>query len=484
MSNSLESTTMNLLNCAVCRSQLTNPITLSCGYTICSTCFPHQQMSTFICPVKRCNQGKHLFGPTLSTDQVLEKFIEHNYLYTDLMFFKENYDTVSTLLQCPLGDHPLQHPITTHCGHTFCKLCLLQHRMTHDSCTVCHKRLPGYAFTQKHPINILLSIILPAYYQLPKQQEYQLANPTTKVNISFSDFKNTQYENIPIYLTDFPVLPSQKLRVPFYLQQQPERISSFFQALIPCKEYQSLCLAVLKRNPAGYHNNGPLIGTMVKISNVEQRATDIIVDIVGLDRFQVTNIHQDTDDFIAADIDMKFENQQDINNNNNKSVHWVDAANDKQQLVSSLPPSPSSSSMSGIMMTPTSIPPSSPPAEFFADDRSTIKIAKQIYNFIHDLAHSTTSFNFCSTVEGLLGPVWLQSVQNLHGPLPMAEHPVALCWWSAIVLPVSNIERMQLLHIESLEERLSTVLSWLNDLHTQKGNGRKAAMSPVAHINN
>ncbi|GAN07996.1 hypothetical protein MAM1_0185c07501 [Mucor ambiguus] len=462
-----------LLNCSVCQHQLVDPVTLSCGFTVCLTCLPSQeefQRSTFVCPVKQCNKETHLFGPNLYLDNCISQIIKLE---------QPDAQNITESLQCSIGNHLLQFPITSHCGHSFCKLCVLQYKISNDSCKKCQKRLPSYQFIQHQPPTLILQQVLLAYNQnqAPQTDNIAAANHISNMSISFDPSSNASYKAIPIFLTDFAVLPSQKLRIPIY--SEPHR-TFFINSLLNCKELQSLCFGIVSRDKANHKGR---FGTMVKINSVEQRGNDLVIDVVGLDRFQVTSVLRETDDFLQADLEIKFEDQQDLLSASNS--HWIDH---RQQAVvkqlpsktdSRLPPSPDSPMEDVVATVPTL--PSSPPAEPVIYTPA-IKLSNRIHDFISDLAHSTPSISFCSAIEGLLGPVWLESVQGLHGTLPAADNAVAMCWWSAVVLPVSNTDRYHLLATESLQDRLDIILSWIDDLKFQWGNCRRTVINSAAKV--
>ncbi|KAG2236522.1 hypothetical protein INT48_000822 [Thamnidium elegans] len=469
----------SLLNCAVCENQLIQPVTLSCGFTVCLTCLPSKALLegySFVCPVAQCTKESHLFGPDLFLDYTILQVIEKDFVNSTIMD-DSAYNSATTALQCSIGNHLLEHPVTNHCGHTFCKVCLLQYKILNDACNKCQKRLPSYQFIQKQTPNILLNNLINIFNEVPSFKNIELAraNQISNVTISFSKLNQFSYKNIPVYLSDFAVLPSQKLRIPIYTEQS--RLL-FQKALIICKEYQCLCLGIVNKDKT---NKKGRFGTMVKVTAIEQRANDMLVNVVGMDRFKVVNVNQEAEDFIAADLDMQFENYQDLENIMTSSQHWTE-----RKMLSP----PSSPKCDRVIVAAAVSPPSSPP-HFTGSPKpiyeclpssSPIKLSNRIYDFINDLSHSTPSNSFCSTVEGLLGPVWLDSVQGLHGPLPAAENPVAMCWWAAVVLPVSNSDRYHLLETISLEERLTIILSWINDLKSQWGNCRRTAINSATKV--
>ncbi|KAG0747707.1 hypothetical protein G6F57_007534 [Rhizopus arrhizus] len=409
--------TVNLLNCSACLNILTLPITLSCGYTICLKCLPatNIERTSFLCPVSNCKKERHLFGPRLKEDEVIR-----NLLIYDLNTIEnlDAYQNISDLLYCSDGEHLLVNPITNHCGHTFCRLCLLQRKFTSNSCPQCEERLPKYQFIQHQPINFTLQHIL-QLSQLTKHSELIRSINSLPQDTSFSDFTNISYKNIPIILLDFSILPSQKLRIPIYTIHKPSTIQDF---LITSKESIYIYLAV------AYKSKGTrYVGTVTKITSIEKRGCDILIDVIGLERFTVTETHKMADDHIIADIDMQFDSA-------------------------------------------------------YENCDQAVFLAGRIRSFIIDLAHSTPSKSFCNTVQGLLGPVWLNSVQAVYGPLPLSENPAAICWWAALVLPVGIQEKYSLLATPTLIDRLNLILSWIHDLNSQWDNCRQLVAKFTARI--
>ncbi|KAG1472335.1 hypothetical protein G6F56_001596 [Rhizopus delemar] len=326
------------LVCSACQNVLSNPITLSCGYTLCQECLPITTDDSFVCPVTECEQERHLFGPSLHQDQLITQLLQNTH----------------TLI-CSAGDHTLDQPVTNHCGHTFCRLCLLERKIQNSSCLVCQMRLPSYNFIQNQPDNHLLQSLL-----TPIEHEPLLSQTT----------------QIPTLLLDFCILPTQRLRLP-----TPQNLA---QTLITDPSTQSLYLPVLC-SPS-------TTGTLVKITNCESQW----IEVLGVQRFTMTE--------------------------------------------------------EGLRL-------------IVEEDGTDNRVADRIHDFIQGLAQCAPSTSFCNAAAGLLGPVWLNSVQDLHGPLP--KDPVNLCWWAAIVLPVGNAERVSLLEIECLKDRLALILNWIEELQVQ-----------------
>ncbi|KAI8982313.1 hypothetical protein BDF20DRAFT_818075 [Mycotypha africana] len=345
------------------------------------------------------------------------------------------------VLRCPIGMHLIENPITNHCGHTFCKLCLLRYKIANDTCCICQKRLPSFQYLQKQPTNHILNNILTiinndtrySSYGLEIAKTTSLSKNTTQLLPSTDPYSN--FANIPINVFDFPVLPYQKLRIPIFTEKQR---SAFIRSLLACQKYQCFCLGIISKQRQDVATFEGHKGTIVKVKSVDQRSDSLIIDIQGLDRFKVINIHEETDDLIYADIELKLESQ----------INWT-----SPMMHNSTPPS-----------------------------ATAIKLSSRIHNFISELAYSNPTNSFCSAVDGLLGPVWLDSVQSLHGVLPSPFQPVVICWWSGIVLPVGNSERYNLLQTSALEDRLKIILSWIQDLESQWVTCKRTALNTAVKV--
>jgi Lon protease-like protein len=392
--------------------------------------------SAFVCPALGCTQGKHLFGPSLEKDHTMEALVSKDVIQNPNS--DNALEFITSILRCSMCTNTLTDPVTTHCGHTFCKTCLLKDKLVVESCKKCLKRLPSYHFIQQQPINVTLSKFIRALL------EFKNIAPmfSPMIDVSFNDPNHTNYNNVPIYLSNFNILPSQKLRIPITSQYARNVLH---QCILTCSQYQTACFAMLHKDVANEDN---AFGTIVKIKAIEQGKDSVLIHVTGLDRFKVDSILNQTDSYLQANINMVFEAREDLGMAGiQPNLHWSDftAAN--------------------IM-----------------SDSSVTKLAQRVYDFISGLSHSTPSISFCNAVEGLLGPVWLNSVQALNGPLPSPENPVAMCWWTGIVLPISDSDRYTLLKCATLNERLAIILSWIGDMESQRGAKPSPAINTITHV--
>lgn len=63
-------------------------------------------------------------------------------------------------LDCQVCANIFADPVTTPCGHTFCRKCLARSLDHSDKCPLCRSDLPGYGYFTDHPSNKTLTVVL------------------------------------------------------------------------------------------------------------------------------------------------------------------------------------------------------------------------------------------------------------------------------------------------------------------------------------
>ncbi|KAI9494824.1 ATP-dependent protease La domain-containing protein [Zychaea mexicana] len=443
-----------LLQCPVCNNDLRDPVTLSCGYTVCQVCIPvpiqdrniHQPV--FICPVPDCRYSTHLFGRSQESciDSVVQSLclIAHrsalsicprssssssiNIMSTPtsaslaLPIAKgkqlattaatattatDAQQQVSNLLQCRKCHDTFHQPLTTHCGHVYCRLCLLKLKIEGESCPECQRPLPRYNHIQNQAAD---NRILARLLQLLQQHERIFQAPNTSA--------------IPMFVTGQVILPHQHARIPVFT---PSHIRMLRHAIFASRQHNALCLPAVHRG----RPNLSQYGTIVQIVSVEQKTDgSTILDVRGCERFRTyTADHEE-------------ENMEDV------SVLIAD-----------------------IDLVP----------EVAVQDAWTDELALQIHTFIQEIATVPPLEGVVSTsTMGLLGPLWFETMERIHGPMPARHQAAALTWWAAVILPVSGAECYALLRTINLQDRLELVLSWIKQLDGQWKRCRQTAVNTVA----
>lgn len=422
----------SLFGCPVCNSRLKNPVTLSCGYTVCKHCLPSQlstgiaggtmstqEQRTFICPVTACQQRAHLFGRDreIHVDTVIDALISAE-AYYDASRMQQRWPMVKKrrieknmddgddrhdhLLECPKCSNMFSDPITTHCGHVFCKVCLLKLAIQGEPCIKCHNPLPRFNhFLNQAAVNRILQQML--------NNSGVSSAPSSSSSSSSSLLKAVSQQPMPVFVTGLVILPRQHARLPIYA---PAHIRMFREAVFGDRQQGKLYLATVHRGrPSMAH-----YGTIVEIVSIEtphaSHSLDhgMVLDVVGCERFTAS-------DAAAATTGMSYD------------ISMLTA------YCSSIP------NDSNIMRD---------------DER-----VDEIRRFLSEIAHHPPP-----AIEW--GTLWFDTMERIHGHLPPRHAPVEdQLWWTAIVLPVSATERYSLLCIVPLDARLSLVLSWTRQLREQ-----------------
>jgi len=217
--DTFQSLLLPLLSCAVCRRPLEDPVTLQCGNTLCRTCLPgsveigncdtladdggavprsscpyfwtlgsnsavqgDSSSSTekwvpptirerFECPFQSCRRKQH--SRDVSSNYIIQKLLDilpsshappvysEKPLPSPDIDVEELRSRIQSELDCQICYLLLHDPITTPCGHSFCRPCLLRtsDHTTHPVCPTC--RSPVLLPTPENtPTNVLMDTLI------------------------------------------------------------------------------------------------------------------------------------------------------------------------------------------------------------------------------------------------------------------------------------------------------------------------------------
>ncbi|KAL0095482.1 hypothetical protein F4703DRAFT_1727949 [Phycomyces blakesleeanus] len=409
------------LSCYVCKDPLVDPVALSCGYTVCRDCVDIIPQKVFHCPVPDCNQPSHLFGRSLHPDTTvfaISRLITNTaHPSSELSsHLTQKSSALSTIMECMHCHDPFSDPITTHCGHTFCRLCALFLKATKNHCSACKLPLPRYTSLVNQPSNRMIS-------QLSKKL-FQDTQRRTSRDLGSSN----RHKSVVLYVSQAIILPHQRFRLPV----MPEDRSRFQTCLLKSSRYDNVCIGMVYCG-----TKLSLMGTLVKILAVEHRSDGILlVDLAGLDRFQVLDhspyIKEDTDTSLLATINILPE------------IHLSEDCVGFQTI------------------TDTELSSQSSLTEDETNEESSLSVD------VVEIGRPFPPVTGCkASTEGLFGPTWFTNIQILHGDMPPLSRSAALCWWVSFVLPILNKDKLRLLRTLPLKSRLALVLSWIDRLEQQ-----------------
>ncbi|KAJ8654997.1 hypothetical protein O0I10_009393 [Lichtheimia ornata] len=411
----------SLLQCAACKSRLYEPVTLSCGYTICSSCTqpPSSDATVFVCPAKQCHQPTHLFARNQvahHVDSTLQRIIEAVSINGDIKY----------LLCCPHCHDTLCEPVTTQCGHTCCYGCMLKLKCQGKSCTECQSPLPHYSYLNRQAsINRLLEQIV-RFFAYPKIQQQVVR-------------QQHEYRS-PLFTTGSIILPRQRTHFSLFKSSDLHLLE---KALLYSNG--SLYLPVIHHVRS---STPPRYGTLIQVIGVEERYSPItgkaiLLNVRGRERIKVSDIEQVMEDGMA--IMVATYGLVPVNAMDNCDIVRTTAC-DIEMRIRQL-------------------------AAHDTTTTTTTMVSKQ-------QSHPTLTTH----VAGLLGRKWLEDMQQQQGLLPSPAKPDSLVWWVAVALPISVEQRYRLLCSESLQHRLHLVLSWITQLSSQWQYCRRMANQALATV--
>ncbi|KAK9721089.1 hypothetical protein K7432_003694 [Basidiobolus ranarum] len=436
-SNSQDSLSFSLnnalkaLTCASCNGPFNQPVTLSCGNTLCLTCLPEIIDDTCNAP---CCMAKHYSTTETHVDVTLAKLtkicldeIESNKIIPEeceqstsnknMETYTEDIskrvlgnseihrtalkDVLSLEFECQICYQIFHDPVTTECGHTFCYSCLLRTCDHRDSCPMCRHRLIYNKVSQSvinNSLNRLVSLCLPEVVLERKLQvDQELAN---------------ENNDIPLFVCSlvFPGMPCQlhvfEPRYRLMIRRSMETKARQFGMLLPGKHGQ------------------PFVeyGTMVRIKSVDSLPDGrSLVKTVGMYRFRVKE-HSNKDGYLVGRIE-----------------RIVDEPTTENITLRLQPVNPD-------IVTSTT--------ELVAED-SAISLEEMMI----------TVKQFINSLRDGSAPWLLQRLDTTYGSMP--NQPEEFSFWAASVIPIGEYEKYKLLTTRSTKLRLRMIVHWTESFKEQ-----------------
>ncbi|RHZ68670.1 hypothetical protein Glove_294g164 [Diversispora epigaea] len=265
---------LQLLNCPLCGKLFTDPVTFSCGNTFCRRCLLISSTNRrFQCPIQSCNQ-QH--GIETTTDVSINKLTdiirrEQLTLISDFQQFDLNRlkDLLVQELDCKVCYQLFIDPITTPCGHTYCKSCLTRSFDLNGRCPLCRYQLQDYISFLNQPINKTIhTFIISLYSTLLAERKRQL------IETDINDMNDMQY--IPIFATSL-VFPNMSCFLNIYEPRYKLMIRR-------CLESRTRQFGMALKTENGFTE----YGTMLEIRSTEVLDDGrLMVETVGTYRFRV-----------------------------------------------------------------------------------------------------------------------------------------------------------------------------------------------------
>ena len=320
-------------------------------------------------------------------------------------------DKVRSELQCLVCYMLYLDPITTSCGHTFCRKCLERVLDYSYSCPLCRK--PQHISTTSlefHPSNQRLISIIEGLFPNELAQRAIMSSLENKVGASNLDLPTPLF----VCTLSFP-------RMPTFLHIFEPRYRLMIRRVWQGDRRFGMVLPNRNREPQGELGEDCAFmqfGTLLEIKSYRLLPDGRSwIETIGVSRFRVKRFGY-RDDYIVSDVEI-------VN----------DLPISEEELVEAM-----ETSTTGSVIPDGSL-------------QSTQQLLHAAQAFVHRMQSRS--------------PSWLhQRVVNVYGRPP--EDPATFPYWLASVLPISEVEKYRLLSTSSVRERLKIVVLWIKKIEEQQ----------------
>jgi hypothetical protein len=352
-------------------------------------------------------------------------------------------------------------PLTTSCGHTFCRNCL--HRILDHSrhCPICRRQLTINPLLNRNscPSNKSITRIIETYWA----DDLRARGET----VAQEEASRLQDFDVPLFVCtlSFPQMPT------FLHVFEPRYRLMLRRAL---EGDRTFGMVVPRRSRSGDENDAHFneLGTLLRIVNVQFYPDGrSLIETVGLSRFRVLR-HGWLDGYTVG----KVERIDDMSLEEEEAVEAAEATpvpspspsetNLSAPAISDSPPvrEHRTSSTNVSSGSPTSTTSKSSPS-LTGDDPSLPRRQSDLET-VSTLALMEYCTNFVVRMRSQSVPWLTERLLAIYGECP--EDPAVFPWWFASVLPVKDNEKYRLLGTSSVRHRLKICASWILEWETSR----------------
>jgi hypothetical protein len=308
-------------------------------------------------------------------------------------------------------------PVTTPCGHTFCRPCL-QRVLDHSPyCPICRREIHYSPMLSKgtYPANKRLTALIDALAPTEISQR--------KEQLEAERRSGGDGLNVPLFVCTLS-LPGQ----PTFLHIFEPRYRLMIRRALEGNRRFGMLLPNGRNIPQGQLGPVPFLqyGTLLHIVNAQFFPDGrILIETVGVSRFRVVN-HGQRDGYLVG----KIERVDDISLAEEEAI----------EMAETLPP-----------------PPSYDPENHLYSDQNPAPSTEQLMQYCA---------TFVREMQSASAP-WLSSrILEAYGPCPY-DDPLRFAWWFAAVLPLSATIKYHMLASRSVRQRLKICKEWIDLVNRQ-----------------
>jgi ATP-dependent protease La (LON) substrate-binding domain/Zinc finger, C3HC4 type (RING finger) len=356
------------------------------------------------------------------------------YRYLDVAVLERLKEATRSELDCQVCYALFLDPLTTNCGHTFCRKCL-QRVLDHTSCCpICRHKLsvPPSLTKARYPSNKRLVALLSGL--CPD------AVMAREMTLRQEEKDNMGELNTPLFICtlSFPTMPT-------FLHIFEPRYRLMIRRVVESRDRNfGMILHNQRQIPQGDFGAVPFFqyGTLLHIVSVQLLADGrSLIETIGVSRFRVVK-HGNVDGYCIGQI----ERIEDI------SLADEEALEASEISQANAPRALSADEHFGA----------SPHQHSISSYRTDIPNVDSIST--KDLM--ATSMQFVRTMQAQSAP-WLRTrILQIYGDCP--DDPASFPWWFASVFPIAESEKYELLATTSVRQRLKICVRWILRIEAQR----------------
>lgn len=433
---------------------LKDPVTLSCGNTVCTKCMPPYKDLAFVCPVATCARPSHVLLRIAKPDVTILKLLDIAVSSTENIMRERIEDT----LECTICACLFLDPVTTPCGHTMCYRCLLRSRDNSPLCPTCRTRLPAYTLLQTLAVSCIVYTILNHLFH----DEYHH-------NAREIAQEENDDSHLPLFVHTSVTFPTMPCAIHIY---EPRYITMLRRCLLRPQRRFGICFV---RNP-NESSQAPFqqVGTMLEIRNVANLEDDrAIVEAMGAFRFKVV-AHDLKDGYHVArwepinDLSPEEQSYQERMEIMTATARKFKAKNKAKSNASMLAPGSGPAFGPAMLSLGTMIVAQGQAwASRSSQGSQNTKSSQQVPDEVTELEMQTTEDIIASIrqfIESFRSSdtAWVHQHTSRFGQAPDSAN--TFVWWAAMTIPLSEQEKYKLLQVNTTRERAKLLMTWINSL--------------------
>ncbi|RSL88347.1 hypothetical protein CDV31_016073 [Fusarium ambrosium] len=357
----------------------------------------------------------------------------------DTSLVRKAQDATRAEMDCQICYALFYDPLTTPCGHTFCRSCLVRILDHSRYCPICRRPMAINPVLSQNssPSNETITRIIEAFWldEVHARKEALDAERASQMQ----DF------DLPLFVCtlSFP-------RMPTFLHIFEPRYRLMIRRAFEGDRTFGMVLPKRPQHPddVDFHD----LGTLLRIVNISYYPDGrSLIETVGLSRFRVRS-HSYLDGYTVA----KTERVDDVSLAQEEAMEAMEAVPPTEQ-----PTTGESSSIQGDKDSQDSPSSTSPPPTV---DTLPMPASPEDIDAMSTQSLMQFASSFVARMRVQSVPWLTERMFTIYGECP--DDAAIFPWWFASMLPVKDIEKYRLLGTSSVRERLKICCSWIIEWQT------------------